>query len=312
MTVALGRLLAASALVLQPGTGPGLVLAGATAIGGTAARVADGRALLLLVEDAVPADEPYAWVRAEERRADAIVVIRWLRSCDRLQVVWIPRDLAIGDRGEPLAVTFGTDGAAGVTDLVQRTFGLDVFATVTLDLDDVGALAGEIGPVTVRLDAQSRDERTGFAGGPGPVTLDAAGTVAYLRSRAWEELRGGRWTLETGDDASRIRREQGYVAAAMPVVRRLGLVDTLQLGASLGRHSDISVSDPLPFAGFLAAARRAGDVRMTSVAVAPERPVDARRSPFLTGEAGAVPRSVLAPGAAHTFDATGCRPPGAG
>jgi hypothetical protein len=295
----LGRLVAASAVVLLSAAGPDLA---ERAVAGAA----DGRALLVLVEDAVPADEPYAWVRAEERRADAIVVVRWLRSCDRLQAVWIPRDLAIGDRGESLAVVFGTAGAAGVATLVERAFQLDLFATVTLDLDDVGTLAGDVGPVTIELDAPSRDRRTGFAGGPGPVVLDAERAVTFLRSRTWEELRDGRWTLATDDDGSRIGREQSYVAAALAAVRRLGLVDTLRLGASVGRHADIDVWDPAPVPGFVAAVEGAGDVRLAAVAVAPERPPDARRSPFLPGEAGAPPRSVLAPDGDRAFAAAGC------
>jgi anionic cell wall polymer biosynthesis LytR-Cps2A-Psr (LCP) family protein len=310
MMPAVGRLLAALAVVLVPAAGPGLVRRAASAATGAAAAAADGRAVLVLVEDAVPAGEPYAWVRAEERRADAIVVVRWLRSCDRLQAVWIPRDLALGARGEPLAVVFGTAGADGVARLVERAFGLDLFATVTLGLDDVGALAGDLGPVTVRLDAPSRDRRTGFAGGRGAVSLDADESVAFLRSRTWEELQDGQWRLATADDGARIGREQAYAAAALAAVRRLGPAGTLRLVASVGWRGEWAVRDPAPAAGFLAAVEGAADLGLAAVAVVPERPVEARLSPFLPAEAGAAPRSVLAPGAERVFADPAC--PGRG
>jgi hypothetical protein len=301
-----GRLLAAAAVVLLPSAGPGLAEGAASSAASTAAAAADGRAVLVLVEDAVAAGEPSAWVRSEERRADAIVVVRWLRSCDRLEAVWIPRDLALDRGGEPLAVVFGTGGAAGVARLVERAFGLDLFATVTLGLDDVRALAGVLGPVTISLDAPGRDVRTGFMGGPGPVALDPDDTVAFLRSRTWEEMRGGEWTPVTTDDGSRIHRQQAYAAAALAALRRLGPVDMLRLGASVDSRADVDVHDLAPAAGFLAAVAGARDVRLASVTVAPERPTDARRSPFLPGEMGAPPRWVLAPGADHVLASSGC------
>lgn len=300
------RLLAVVAVAVVPVTGPELSRQAVTLATDAVAGWADGRALLVIVEDAVAPDEPYAWVRAEERRADAVIVVRWLRSCDRLQVISIPRDLVLDAGGEPLAVVFGTAGRAGVEDAVRRAFGLDPFATVTLGLDDVGALARALGPVELHLEAPSRDARTGFTGGPGPVTLDADATVAFLRSRTWEELRGGEWVLTTDDDAGRIRREQAYLAAAVVAARRLSLVGTLRLGAVLGSHGDITVHDHAPIAGLLSGVQGAGDLDLASVAVEDERPDGERRSPFLPGEVAALHRSVLATRGGDVLAAPGC------
>lgn len=304
-----GRLLVAVALALVPVAGPGLSLQTVTLATDTVAGWADGRPLLVIVEDAVAPDEPFAWVRAEERRADAVIVVRWLRSCDRLQVVSVPRDLVLDPGGEPLAVVFGTAGRAGVEDAVRRAFGLDLFATVTLDLDDVAALAGALGPVELRLAAPSRDRRTGFTGGPGPVVLDADDMVAFLRSRTWEERRDGQWLLTTDDDAGRIGRQQAYLAAAVAAARRLSPAGTLRLGAALGGHGDIVVHDHAPIMGFLAGLRGAGDLDLASVAVEDERPDGERRSPFLPGEVSALHRSVLAPGGGDVLAAPGCAAP---
>ncbi|HET8618501.1 MAG TPA: LCP family protein [Acidimicrobiales bacterium] len=303
------RLLVAVALVLVPVAGPGLSRQTVTLATDTAAGWADGRPLLVIVEDAVAPGEPFAWVRAEERRADAVIVVRWLRSCDRLQVVSIPRDLVLDPGGEPLAVVFGTAGRAGVENAVRSAFGLDLFATATLDLDDVGALAGALGPVELHLAAPSRDRRTGFTGGPGPVVLDADDVVAFLRSRTWEERRDGQWVVVTDDDAGRIRRQQAYLAMAVAAARRLSPAGTLRLGAALGGHGDIVVHDHAPIMGFLAGLRGAGDVELASVAVEDERPDRERRSPFLPGEVSAMRRSVLAPGGGDVLAGPGCAAP---
>src|SRR4029450_6210043 len=134
-----------------------------------------------------------------------------------------------------LTVVFGTAGRAGVEDAVRRAFGLDLFATVVLALDDARAPARALGPVELRLAAQSRDQRTGFTGGPGPVMLDADDTVAFLRSRTWEEQRAGGGVLTTEGEAGRIGREQASIAAAVAAARHLSPAGTLRLGTALGR-----------------------------------------------------------------------------
>jgi anionic cell wall polymer biosynthesis LytR-Cps2A-Psr (LCP) family protein len=305
-----GRVLVAVAMALVPVVGPGLSRETMTLATETVAAWADGRPLLVIVEDTLASDDQFAWVRAEERRADAVIVIRWLRSCDRLQVVSIPRDLVLDAGGEPLTVVFGTAGRAGVEDAVRRAFGLDLFATVVLDLDDVRALARALGPVELRLAALSRDQRTGFTGGPGPVMLDADDTVAFLRSRTWEEQRAGEWVLTTDDDAGRIGREQAYIAAAMAAARHLSPAGTLRLATALGRHGDIAVHDLAPIVGLLAGLRGAGNLGLDSVAVVDERPDGDRLSPFLPGEVSAMHRSVLAPSGGDVFAAPGCAQPG--
>jgi hypothetical protein len=304
--VALAAVAAATALLI----GPIAVRRAAEFTAARLAAAADGQALLIIVEDGLPRSEPYAWVRAEERRADAYVVLRWRRACDTLQATWIPRDLVLGEGREPLAVRFGTEGADATADAVEDAFGLDIFATLTLGLDDVRALADRIGPIEVDLAAPSRDRRTGFAAGPGTVALDAADAVAFLRSRAWEEHRAGRWVLQSGGDLARIERQQAFVAAALVALRNHPLVDTVRTGALVVRDGDVAVHDPLPVAGFLAAALQA-DVDLSTVAVSPERTIEERRSPFAPGQLGAMGRLVPDPAAGRAVAGAGCADSGA-
>jgi LCP family protein required for cell wall assembly len=270
------------------------------------AGLADGEALLVVADDSQPPGDPYAWVRSEERRADTVLVVRWLRSCDRLEITSLPRDAILEGSDEPAAVVFGVGGIDALVTAVERTFGIEVFAAVTLGFDEVSELAEAVGPVDVEVAAPSRDRRTGFMGGPGRVSLDAPAAIAFLRSRHWEELRGGQWMLATDDDRSRIERQHTYFAAAISAARRLSLADQVRVGIAMTQGGDVTVYRPQAVPGFLAGATHAGEVALATIPVQPELTIDERRSPFSPARLGAAQRYVLAPGAQSTFIEPGC------
>ncbi len=270
------------------------------------AELANGEALLVVADDSQPPGDPYAWVRSEERRADTVLVVRWLRSCDRLEITSLPRDAILEGSDEPAAVVFGVGGIDALATAVERTFGIEVFAAVTLGFDEVSELAEAVGPVDVEVAAPSLDRRTGFMGGPGRVSLDAPAAIAFLRSRHWEELRRGQWVLATDDDRSRIERQQTYFAAAISAARRLSLADQVRVGIAMTQGGDVTVRRPLAVPGFLAGAAHADEVAFATVAVRPELTLDERRSPFSPTRLGAAQRYVLAADARRSFDEGGC------
>lgn len=270
---------------------------------------AEGRPMLVIATDAGLPDEPYAWVRAEEDRADALLVVRWLRSCDRLEVVSVPRDAILDGSGEPAAVVFGVAGTEGLVTAVERTFDVDIFAVVTVSLDDVAGVAGSIGPIEIDLPAESRDQRSGFAGGPGTVRLDGRQAVAFLRSRHWEEHRSDGWVLTSGDDSTRIERLHAYLASAIRVIGDASFADRLRFAATVKRRGEVSIRDHLAATGFVVGTTRVDEVVFETVTVEPELTVDERRSPFSADRLGAMRRSVLAPGERRLFDSATCSAP---
>jgi hypothetical protein len=293
-----------------------LVLVGAVAVPfaappamDTAERLADGRPMLVIATDGGLPHEPFAWVRAEEGRADALLVVRWLRSCDRLQVVSVPRDAILEGSGEPAAVVFGVGGTQRLVTAVERTFDLDTFAVMTVSLDDVADLAARIGPVELDLPAESRDQRTGYGGGPGTVRLGGQQAVAFLRSRHWEERRADRWVVTSADDGTRIERLHAYLASAIDAIGDASFVDRLRFAVAVQRRGEVTIRDHLAAAGFLTGTSRVEEVMFDTVAVQPERTVNQRRSPFSPDRLGAMRRSVLAPGAQRLFDSPTCSTP---
>lgn len=273
-----------------------LALTTGLAAGSQAAlRRADGAGVLLVVEDDGPG----------ERRADSILLARWWRSCDALTLTSLPRDMTAGAGTEPLAVMYDTVGARRMADAVEGLLGVDVAAVVTLDLEGVERLARAIGPVTVDLPAESLDRRTGFHAGPGPVELSPQDTIAFLRSRTWEQWQDDDWTVVGSSDLLRLEQLHRYLGVAIESVS--GSSERARVAVELVRNGRLDLVDPLALAGFVLGARATSDIVFGTAPVVPERTVDERRSPFAPGDLGAGFRLALDRRAVVTPDPCGSR-----
>ena len=271
------------------------VVVGAIGVNAFLLARADGAAVLVLVEDGHPG----------ERRADSILLVRWWRACDVLTVTSLPRDMIAEPGGEPLAVLHHTIGARRLADTVGRLLDVPITATATTDLRGVERIARAVGPVTIDLPAESLDRRTGFHAGPGPVTLEATDAVVYLRSRTWEERRGGEWVLVEASDLLRLDHLHGYLTAAADAVDRLGPHRRTALAIDVARTSDLRVLDHLALVGLLLGARSTTRTAFDTVPVVAERTADERRSPFAPADLDANHRLVLAGRVASAADVCG-------
>ena len=157
---------------------------------------ADGRAVLVIGQDDNLTDDRLAASRHEEARADVVLVARWLQRCDRLVVAAVPRDIVFESTGGlPVSVFHGLVGVDALADALEVESGIDVVASIVLDLADAGALSHALGAVEIQLPVASRDLRTGFAGGPGAKWLEGKTAVAFLRAahgRSTETASGSR------------------------------------------------------------------------------------------------------------------------
>ena len=192
--------------------GPGLSRQTVTLATDTAAGWADGRPLLVIVEDAVAPGEPFAWVRAEERRADAVIVVRWLRSCDRLQVVSIPATWCSTPAASRSPSSSALWPRRGRGRRAQRLRARPVRHRDARPRRRRGA----------RRCARSRRAAPRRPGGTGGRGSRAGRGRSCSTPTTWSPsfARGpgrsgdGQWVL-TDDDAGRIRRQQAYLAVAV-------------------------------------------------------------------------------------------------
>ena len=196
--------------------------------------------------------------------------------------------------GQTLSILLETDGLDRIAELLEAAVHVDIVATVTLDLAQVEAMAGNVGPVTVDLPEEARDRRTGFIGGPGPVTMNPEMVVAYLRSRTWEQRFEGRWEVITVTDEERIERLHRFLRAAIVAIDEAGVLHRLGVAVGLARNSAIHVTDPVAAAGFVVGAVAVRGIRLFIAPTLEERTIDERRSPFVPDDLGAARRLVLA------------------
>jgi hypothetical protein len=263
-----------------------------------AAARANGRAVLIIGRDDLDTDATSTAWRNEESRADVILVARWLRDCDRLDVIAIPRDLVlVQTNGMQISVFYGLAGLAALSNAIETATGIDLVATAVLDLSDVDALVRALGSVEVWLPSESRDLRTGFAAGPGAVRLEGRTTSAFLRSRELEEYSNGQWLFDPSGDLGRIGREQQFLAGALTAISKSSLSAQVRVGLVALTHVDVSIRDPVAAAGFSVGVRSVDHVEYTTLASKPERSIAERSSPFPPAHLGAFFRLVPARGA---------------
>lgn len=270
-------------------------------------RTSDRNAMLILVEDRLPTVSDLS--RLEERRVDSILVVRALTACNELEVLSVPRDLALDNGGEVLAALYHEAGSQGIADMLERRFGLSIASVVTTDVAGVSHIASALGPVEIDLPEESLDRHTGFTGGPGQVVLEGERATAYLRSRVWEESRGGRWQVVSTSDLERIQRTQGYLRSAIGRAGDSNVTDKVRLLWAALDNSEIGVRDLAATIGLLNSAVGSSRAVFRSVNVVPERSIEQRRSPFAPDDLGASYRLLVEPGADQPF-AEGCQTAG--
>ncbi|SEO57733.1 transcriptional attenuator, LytR family [Amphibacillus marinus] len=124
---------------------------------------------------------------SDSGRSDAIMVMTLKPDGDRMQLISIPRDTRttiIGreDRGEDKinhAYAFG--GADMAIETVENFLGIDLDFFVRLNMDGLAELIDELGTITVNNELEF--SQSGYDFPIGPVDMDGAKTMSYVRMR---------------------------------------------------------------------------------------------------------------------------------
>lgn len=167
-------------------------------------------------------------------RADAIML--WAVDDGDVAAVSIPRDVRVhvpgrGDGKLGGALDYGPGALiAAVRDLT----GIPVHHYVEVEFSGFVAAVDRAGGLTVELDNPVRDRASALELPAGKQTLHGTEALAFVRSRAHEELVGGRWLREGSGDLGRIGRRHELLAAVQDAVRRCGGPGCLRMLADLG------------------------------------------------------------------------------
>jgi LCP family protein required for cell wall assembly len=172
--------------------------------------------------EGISADDPNAgaFLAGNEgpagNRTDSIMVLRV--EDGRQSLLSVPRDLWVTDpsTGKPGRIN-GTFNA-GPENLIRavQDVGIPVHRYLEINFVGFGKLVDSVGGIEVEFPLPARDTHSGLdIPAAGVQRLDGDQALAYVRSRYYEELKGGKWVRDPLSDLSRVQRQRTFLTALM-------------------------------------------------------------------------------------------------
>ena len=222
-----------------------------------------------------PSDPDFANVGGEGdvqgRRSDTLIVVNVEKSTGIISLMSVPRDLwvTIGDseNTERINVAY-REGAAVVVRTINRALGIPIHHYLEIDFQGFKQLVDAVGGVTVCVEHPTRDRNTGLYIRPGCKNLDGVDSLAYARSRFFEEKVDGQWRIDGTSDIGRGKRQRLFTALLMQTAVNRTLSDPFRAGAVMrGATSALLVDERLDMVEFAQLMRpaAAGQLRRFSL-----------------------------------------------
>ena len=222
-----------------------------------------------------PSDPDFANVGGEGdvqgRRSDTLIVVNVEKSSGIISLMSVPRDLwvTIGDseNTERINVAY-REGAAVVVRTINRALGIPIHHYLEIDFQGFKQLVDAVGGVTVCVEYPTRDRNTGLYIRPGCKNLDGVDSLAYARSRFFEEKVDGQWRMDGTSDIGRGKRQRLFTALLMQTAVNRTLSDPFRAGAVMrGATSALLVDERLDMVEFAQLMRpaAAGQLRRFSL-----------------------------------------------
>ena len=222
-----------------------------------------------------PSDPDFANVGGEGdvqgRRSDTLIVVNVEKSTGIISLMSVPRDLwvTIGDseNTERINVAY-REGAAVLVRTINRALGIPIHQYLEIDFQGFKQLVDAVGGVTVCVEYPTRDRNTGLYIRPGCKNLDGVDSLAYARSRFFEEKVDGQWRMDGTSDIGRGKRQRLFTALLMQTAVNRTLSDPFRAGAVMrGATSALLVDERLDMVEFAQLMRpaAAGQLRRFSL-----------------------------------------------
>jgi LCP family protein required for cell wall assembly len=205
-----------------------------------------------------PSDPDFANVGGESdvqgRRSDTLIIVNVEKSSGIISLLSLPRDLwvTIGDseNTERINVAY-REGAAVVVRTINRALGIPIHHYLEIDFQGFKNLVDAVGGVTVCVEHPSRDRNTGLYLRPGCTNIDGVESLAYARSRYFEQRIDGEWRMDGTADIGRGKRQRLFMALLMETAVNRTLGDPFRAGAVMrGATSALLVDERLDMLEF--------------------------------------------------------------
>lgn len=152
------------------------------------------------------------------RRSDTIILMHVDQVLSTIALTSIPRDLWIdipGHETNRINAAYGY-GEDVLIDTIQTSLGVPIHHFVEVDFNSFKSIIAAIDGVEICFEYPTRDVNTGLnVTEPGCALLDSIQSLAYARSRYYEELKDGQWQMDGRSDLGRIERQQAFFEAAI-------------------------------------------------------------------------------------------------
>lgn len=150
------------------------------------------------------------------QRADSIILVRTVPGAGP-QMLSLPRDLWFDPPGDDNATRINGAFARGpdaLVALIRSELDIAVQHYVEIDLAGLDRVVDAVGGVTIELEHPGYDTSLGlFLEDAGPVHLDGATGLSYVRSRHWVDVVDGVPMPDGRGDLGRVERQQAFLAA---------------------------------------------------------------------------------------------------
>ena len=150
------------------------------------------------------------------QRSDTLMVMHYVKRTGSVSLLSIPRDLwvAIGDGTKEQRInTAYQEGTDVLVRTVQGALGIPIHHYVEIDFQGFKRIVEAVGGVQVCVEHPSRDKHTGLFMKAGCSTLDGVESLAYARSRYFEQKVDSEWQLDGSSDIGRSARQREFVQA---------------------------------------------------------------------------------------------------
>ena len=169
--------------------------------------------------DALPDDDPVRVGRDNGIRSDTIMIVRLDPASESASLLSLPRDLylPIAETGRSSRINTAIQGGPGrLVATINDALDIPIHHYVEVDLQGFRDLVAAVDGVPVYFPEPVRD-RPAILSIPeaGCITLDPVQALAFVRSRAYEVQRDGRWVVDGTGDFGRISRQQDFIRRAL-------------------------------------------------------------------------------------------------
>ncbi len=172
-------------------------------------------------------------------RSDTIILLHVDPRAQKAGILSIPRDLYVPiagtDRSDRVNAAFALGGPERLLATVQQSLGIPINHFAELDFVGFREIVDAVGGVTVFIPNPARDFSSGLdLPRAGCVELNGEQALAWVRSRHYEYLTGGRWIEDPRGDLGRISRQQEFLRRVMKRAVRAGVLHPLKLNRLIG------------------------------------------------------------------------------